>query len=219
VLTFLYSTLSVSGTAAVDITKLVPLLFIADREVQAKVESCFEIAHESPNVDQLKAIFDELLACYNACYIKKKWDCWAVVKNNSFYYLFDPIGIEVPLKKVKLHRATLYRFDCLKTLLSEFLKISSELSSSSSSSIEIGGIMMTLKSEEQPKKKKKLQKLWKKLTPCKTPPKSTPIMVLPDPPEACVPVTREPEACPPMPACISEILDCQYFENYPDTCE
>jgi hypothetical protein len=185
--------LQVCGTTEVDITRLVTLLFMADREVETKVESCFEIAHEIVKLDQLKAIFDQLFSCYGACYVKKLWDCWAIVKNDGFFYLFDPIGIEVPMKKVTQNRAALYRFDCLKSLLAEFLEIINKFSSNGH--IEIGGILTTLKQQEKPKTPKSKEKKKKPVCP-EIKRRKTPIMMVPDMPEKCeTTICCEPNEC------------------------
>ncbi|KAG5685042.1 hypothetical protein PVAND_014244 [Polypedilum vanderplanki] len=164
-----------------DITKLVNLIFIGNREVELKAESCFEFAHEGLSVPQLKYIFDQLLSCYDACYMLKSLDCWAIVKSDGFYYLFDPLGIKVPLKKVKQHRATLYRFDCLSALLEQFLKIISKLTNKEN--IEIGGILIKLKPSKQ--KEKKIPKKVKK-SKCPEIVKKASFMIVPDLPlEKC----------------------------------
>lgn len=156
------------------------VIFVADREVETTIESCFEFAHENLNLEQLKAIFYELLSCYGACYIRNLWDCWTVVKNDGYYYLFDPLGIEVHLKKTTINRATLYRFDCLVTLLEEFLKI---IKKHDGSKIEIAGIMAKIRnSQEHPKVK---SNVIKKPVCQQASQKASPIMPVPDSPEKC----------------------------------
>lgn len=176
-------------------------LFIDNREVEAKVESCFEIAHEDLKVEQLMAIFNELLSCYHACYITKMLECWTIIKSDDFYFLFDPSGIEVPGKKNSQARATLYRFDCLEKLLQQLLEcICSE---KSNDKYQVGGILTNMKENEvKPQLKPKTLNKNKAIKKFKafSESKHTPVFILRDLPQ------KLNSNCQPIPCC--EQINC-----------
>jgi len=137
----------------VDITSIVTPILINNHELSAKAESCLDFAHEDLKIEHLKPILCELLSCYNACYLSKSWNSWSIVKSDKFYFLFDPLGIEISGKKMSQYHATLYRFCSLDQLLELLLK-SIECLSKDNLTGEIytlGGILTTI-TKTAPKK-------------------------------------------------------------------
>ena len=128
-----------------DITSIVSPMVINNHELSAKAESCFEFAHEDLKIEHLRPILCELLSCFSACYLTKSWNCWTIVKSDEFYFLFDPVGIKVPGKKMSQHRAVLYRFCSLDLLLELLLECTECLSEENTLDIyKLGGIITTI---------------------------------------------------------------------------
>lgn len=139
-------------------------MVIGDHELNATAELCLEITKESFEIEQLKPIICELLSCFNACYVKRSWNCWTIVKTDTFYFLFDPLGIKVAGKKISQYHASLYRFDSLELLLEQLKDCTSNLKDECD--YEIGGILTNIIRTIKGNEPKKSLILRKKVSTC-----------------------------------------------------
>ena len=158
----------VCGTSEVDITSIVSPILISNHELSAKAESCLDFAHEDLKFEHLKPILCELMSCYNACYLSKERNFWTIVKSDKFYFLFDPLGIEIPGKKMSRHRAVLYRFNTLDQLLEQLLELIECLSEEKLTDdvYTLGGILITITKKLTKKVVQKPRIIKKKIVKC-----------------------------------------------------
>ncbi|CAG9803717.1 unnamed protein product [Chironomus riparius] len=158
----------VCGTSEVDITSIVSPILINNHELIAKAESCLDFALEDLKIAHLKSILCELLSCYNACYLSKARNFFTIVKSDKFYFLFDPLGIEILGKKMSQHRAVLYRFSELDQLLELLLESIECLDEEKliDDVYKLGGILISINKKLTKKIVKKPRMIKKKIVKC-----------------------------------------------------
>lgn len=117
-----------------------------------------ELAQNAMKTEHFISIFEGLFGCRKACYVMRRWDCWMLTKSGNIFFLFDPLGIEVPGKKKSHYRATLYRFDSIRKAATQLIECIKETSPDKDDlSLEIGcvGTRITERKSEKQKKVKK----------------------------------------------------------------
>lgn len=124
---------------------MITKLIFSGNEIQLEALPFRDIFHEVLEPEFVEFTMNELFLCYSVGYLSRGLDCFTLFKKCKDYYIFDPLGIKVPICSENYHkanyRAVLYKFDSFHKFVIQLVKCIDQIScSGSKESCIVGGI-------------------------------------------------------------------------------
>jgi hypothetical protein len=107
------------------------------------------MSNDDLTIKNLSLRLDELLNCFSEGFVRRDRHYWTVFRRDSFFFLFNPQGIEVKEKKTARHRAALFKFLSVERLAKQMIQIIATNIVEIESETEIGTVVCSCRRREK----------------------------------------------------------------------